>query len=60
MQGLWSMVTQGGSNMKEAIIKWLVSRYLPRYRLVSRDLLNEYARQWRKRKADEKKETNQG
>ena len=45
----------------EAFIKWLVHRYMPRYRLVSRDLLNEYARRWRKRKVeDAKKETNQG
>jgi hypothetical protein len=59
MQGLWSMVTKRGGSMRENIIKWLVFKYMPRYRLVSRDLLNEYARQWRK-KRNEKKETNQG
>jgi hypothetical protein len=53
-----------GDNMNstEVFIKWLVHKYMPRYRLVSRDLLNEYARQWRKNRKEnnEKKATNQG
>ena len=53
------MVTKGGRmTSTEVFIKWLVSKYMPRYRLVSKDVLNEYVRQWRKKKIEnEKKET---
>jgi hypothetical protein len=61
MQGLWSMVTKGGSNMNNLtrIIKLLVKYGLPGYRLTRISPRAQYYKEWR-RKQYEKKKANQG
>ena len=38
----------------QVFIKWLVKKYLPRYRLVSKDYLNGYVKRWRQAQREKK------